>query len=149
MGKYRIVRNGTDDYSLIYGDNEEKEKKFHSYVEIVSDLQRIHEIAKKRMIFGLAANGKTVNDLVIKKVENGKKIEDHTNVNEMLKIYSGEVASELFNKGIEKMFNCSLGELLKDIGIDNDKQEAKNLSEDLGRVMVGRFRDKGQEKVDQ
>ena len=51
MGKYRFVRNGTDDYSLIYKD---KEIRFHSDVEIITELQMVYANAEEQMIFALA-----------------------------------------------------------------------------------------------
>ena len=146
MGKYLLTKNGLDDYTLSYG---EKKIDFHSCVEIVTKLQRINELAKKKMILDLAEQGKTVNDLIKKKVVNGKNIEDYTNYNAYLKVCNDEVSTDLFNEGVEKMLGISLAKLLIEIGIQDNTEEALKLSEELGKAMTGGFPEKGQEKVDQ
>ena len=145
MGKYLLTKNGLDDYTLSYG---EKKINFHSCVEVVTKLQRINELAKKRMILDLAEQGKTVNDLIKKKVVNGKNVEDYSNYNAYLKISSDDVAVDLFNEGVEKMLGIPLEDLLKEIGLEDNKEEALKLSRELAAAMTGRFRNEGQEKVD-
>lgn len=144
MGKYLLTKNGVDDYTLSYG---EKKINFHSCVEIVTKLQRINELAKKKMILDLADKGKTVNDLIKKKVVNGKNVEDYSSYNAYLKI-SSDVAIDLVNEGIEKMLGITLADLLKEIGLEDNTEEASKLSRELVEAMTGRFRSEGQEKVD-
>lgn len=146
MGKYLLTKNGVDDYTLSYKD---KSIKFHSCVEIVTEMQKINQLAKKKLILELAEKNKTINDLVVKKSKDGKIIEDQSSVNEMIKIYKEEVANDLFDKGVEKMLGVSLAELLIDIGINENEKESLELSRQLGEAMTGRFRNEGQEKVDQ
>lgn len=145
MGKYLLTKNGVDDYTLSYG---EKKINFHSCVEIVTKLQRINELAKKKMILDLAEQGKTVNDLIKKKIVNGKNVEDYSSYNAYLKISSDDVAIDLVNEGIEKMFGITLADLLKEIGLEENTEEAKKLARELVEAMTGRFRSEGQEKVD-
>ena len=112
-------------------------------------MQKINQLAKKKLILELAEKNKTINDLVVKKSKDGKIIEDQSSVNEMIKIYKEEVANDLFDKGVEKMLGVSLAELLIDIGINENEKESLELSRQLGEAMTGRFRNEGQEKVDQ
>jgi len=135
MGKYQIIKNGQDDYTLKYKD---KEIKFHSDVETVTELQRVNEIGKQRMIIDLAKQGVTINELVKEIKKDGKTYYDNSNRDEMIKVYATRVAEELFNKAIKKMLGMELTELVKELEIET-QEEVDKLSTELGEVMVGRF----------
>ena len=133
--KYQIIKNGTDDYTLKYKD---KEIKFHSDVETVTELQRVNEIGKQRMIIDLAKQGVTINELVKEVKKDGKTYYDNSNKDEMIKVYATRVAEELFNKAVKKMLGMELTELVKELNIET-QEEVDKLSTELGEVMVGRF----------
>lgn len=138
--KYQLIKNGEDDYSLKYKD---KEIKFHSDVELVTKLQSINEIAKEEMVLSLAERGKTINDLVKKQTVDGKTQYDNSNVNMLLNTYVGRVGTQLYQESINKMCGKTIDELVEEIGLTNENEQ-KQLAEDLGKIMVGRFQGKGQ-----
>lgn len=133
--KYKITKNGIDDYTLEYKD---KKINFKSDVEIMTELQAVNEIAKQRMIIDLAKQGITLNELVKEVKKDGKTYFDNSNKDEMVKTYTKIIANELFNKAVEKMLGMSLSKLSVEIGIES-KEEAEKLSSDLGEILVGRF----------
>jgi hypothetical protein len=133
--KYKITKNGIDDYTLEYKD---KKINFKSDVEIMTELQAVNEIAKQRMIIDLAKQGITLNELVKEVKKDGKTYFDNSNKDEMVKTYTKIIANELFNKAVEKMLGMSLSKLSAEIGIET-KEEAEKLSSNLGEILVGRF----------
>lgn len=138
MEKYRIIRNGQDDYSLEYKD---KKIDFKSNVDIVTELQAVNEIAKQKMILDLAKQGITINELVKEVKKDGKTYYDNSNRDEMIKTYTRVEANRLFSKAIEKMLGMSITQLTLDIGLETEG-EAEKLSTELGEIMIGRFQNK-------
>ena len=139
--KYEIIKNGQDDYTLKYKD---KEIKFHSSVEIVSRLQEVNEIAKQQMILELTKAGLTPNDLVKKKVVDGKTYYDNSAKEEYLSACVNKIAVRLLDEAAKKMLGMTILELVNDIG-DLSQQEQNNLTKELGEVAIGRFQGKGQQ----
>ena len=145
MGKYRFVRNGTDDYSLIYGD---KKIDFHSDVGIITELQMVYSNAEEQMIFALAEKGKTINDLVKSYKKDGKTYYDYSSKDALKKVYVDKEQTRLLGEAVKKVMGVDYNFLIQDIDFDN-LAEAEEFLKDLGAAITGRFRDKGQEKVDQ
>ena len=145
MGKYRFVRNGTDDYSLIYKD---KEIRFHSDVGIITELQMVYANAEEQMIFALAEKGKTVNDIIKSYKKDGKTYYDYSSKDALKKVYVDKEQTRLLGEAVKKVMGVSYNELIKEIDFET-LTEAEEFLRDLGAAITGRFRDKGQEKVDQ
>ena len=139
--KYEIIKNGQDDYTLKYKD---KEIKFHSDVELVTKLQSVNEYAKEEMVLSLAERNKTINDLIKKQNVDGKTVYDNSNVNMLLNTYTEKAEAKFYQEAIKKMCGFNIDELVEEIGI-TEVNEQKKLAEDLGKIMVGRFQDKGQQ----
>lgn len=135
MEKYKITRNGVDDYLLEYKD---KKINFKSNVDIITELQSVNEKAKQKMIIDLAKQGITMNELVKEVKKDGKTYYDNSNKDEMIKAYAKIETGILFNKAIEKMMGVSLSELALDIGLETS-EEADKLSTELGEILIGRF----------
>jgi len=138
--KFEIIKNATDDYTLKYKD---KEIKMHSNVEIMTEMQETGQNSKMNMIMDLAKKGMTVGDLIIEKVVDGKKYQDHSSKDEMAKMYEEKEKSRVFNEGVKKMTGKTLVELCIDIEIENDVEQCEKLSRELGEVMAGRFQNEG------
>ena len=134
--KYQIIKNGQDDYMLKYKD---KVINFHNDVEIVSELQNVNMLAKKRMIKELIKEGITLNELTKEIKKDGKTYYDNSNKDELIKAYTEEETLNLFKKGIQKMLGMDLLELMNDIGIET-QEESEELSKKLGEILAGRFR---------
>ena len=143
--KYEIIKNGLDDYSLKYKD---KEIRFHSDVETITKMQSINEIAKEEMILSLAERGKTIKDLIKEYKENGKTYQDNSSRDELLKVYIDKTSTKIYNEAVEKCLGITFEKLVSDIELDNEKQQ-QHLAIEIGEILVGRFQDKGQNKVEQ
>lgn len=138
--KYEIIKNGIDDYTLKYKD---KEIKFNSNVDLVTEMQEVNEKARENLIFDLASRNMTVNDLVKKQIIDGKTYYDNSNKEELEKIYIEKETGKVFMKAIKKMLGIEFTELALDIGLITD-EEMKKFGEEMGEILVGRFQNKGQ-----
>lgn len=133
--KYEFVKNGADDYTLKYKD---KEINFNSNVNIQKELQDVPERARKKMILDLAKEGISIKDLSKEIKENGKTYYDNSNKDELEKVYIEEEQAKAFIKVIEELFGMDYLELLKEIGIDNEK-DVNSFATDLGYILAGQF----------
>lgn len=138
MGKYEIIKNGIDDYTLKYKD---KEIKFKSDVGIVTKLQSVNEIAKQRMVLKLAKENMTPNDLIKKQIIDGKTYYDNSGSDLFLKSCANEVATELFDEAIKKIFKMNLLELITDMEL-TEQADQEEFSKEMGGILVGRFQNK-------
>lgn len=137
--KYEIIKNGQDDYTLKYKD---KEIKFHSSVEIVSRLQEVNEIAKQQMVLELTKAGLTPNDLVKKKIIDGKTYYDNSAKEEYLSACVNKTSVRLLDEASKKMLGMTINELVNDIG-NMSTEETNELTRKIGEIAIGRFQDKG------
>lgn len=144
MGKYRLVRNGVDDYSLFYKD---KEIKFHSDVGVITDLQMVYSTAEETMIIELAKKNMTVNDLVKTYKKDGKTFVDYSSKDALKKVYVEKESSRLLNEAVVKCLGISLNALLADMEL-TELTEAETFCKEIGAAIAGRFRGEGQDKVD-
>jgi hypothetical protein len=138
--KYEIIKNGIDDYTLKY---KEKEIKFNSNVDLVTEMQEVNEKARENLIFDLASRNMTINDLVKKQIIDGKTYYDNSNKEELEKIYIEKETSKVFMKTIKKMLGMDFTELALDIGL-SEENEMKKFGEEMGEILIGRFQNKGQ-----
>lgn len=134
--KYEFKKNGEDDYSLIYKD---KEIKFKSNVDAATKMQECEANARIKMINDLADAGRSIRNLTIEVVKDGKKYYDNTNRIEMEKAYIEKEQSKVFTEIIEKTLGISLEALFNDIGITDDK-EAQNFSLDFAKILTGQWK---------
>ena len=134
--KYEFRKNGTDDYSLIYKD---KEIKFNSDVETANKMQEVEANAKIKMIEDLAEKGKSIRNLTIEIIKDGKKYYDNTNRIEMEKAYIEREQTKVFSEVIEKILGMKLETLFSEIGI-TETQEAQDFSMDLARILTGQWK---------
>ena len=72
--KYEFIVINPDTTKLKYKD---KEFTIVKDIFLMNELQSINYIAKNNMIIDLAKKGLTPDDLIIKKVENGKKLSNN------------------------------------------------------------------------
>ena len=133
MGKYEIIKNGTDDYTLKYKD---KEINFNTNVGIVKKIQEVQKNARVKLIMNLTKEGISIKDLVKEEKKDGKTYYDNSNKEELEKIYIEQEMGEVFQNEIEKMMGMPLTTLLEEIGLTEEK-EIEDFSSELGKVMVG------------
>lgn len=134
--KYEFKKNGTDDYSLIYKD---KEIKFKSDVDTANKMQEVEAEAKIKMIQDLADKGKSIRNLTIEFVKDGKKYYDNTNRIEMEKAYIEKEQAKVFGEIIEKTLNIKLEVLFEEIGFTEEK-EVQDFSIELAKILTGQWK---------
>lgn len=133
MKKYEIKKEGVDDYILTYKD---KQIRFKSTVNIVNKLQDVTRKARFKMINDLAKEGKTIKDLIVETVKDGKTIVDHSNKDYIEEVYLTQEQTTVFNEAIKEMIGMDLEELIVEIGL-SDEKEVEEFGADLGRCMIG------------
>lgn len=132
MKKYEIIKNGLDDYTLKYKD---QEIHFRSNVSIVSELQDVTRRARLKMVQDLAKDGMTIKDLVVETEKDGKTILDHSNKDFIEESYVKQEQASVFQNVIEKMLGCPLENLVLDMGLN--EKEVEEFGAELGKCIVG------------
>ena len=126
--KYEFIVIDPDTTKLKY---KEKEFTIVKDIALMNELQSINYIAKNNMIIDLAKKGLTPDDLIIKKVENGKKYEDERSIREMERNYLIMASLETFNKICKKYTKMDMETLMQDIGLSEQKESEEGISEAL------------------
>lgn len=131
--KFEFIRNGIDDYTLKYKD---KEIRFNSKVEFIKELQEVQKNARNRMVADLIKQGMSVQDLIIKKVEGAKTIEDHSNKDYIEQGYIQEEQAKVLDNICKKLFNMDVSTLILDIGF-NDEKDIEVFYKEFGDILAG------------
>lgn len=131
--KFEFIKNGIDDYTLKYKD---KEIRFNSKVEFIKDLQEVQKNARNRMVADLIKQGMSVQDLIIKRVEGAKTIEDHSNKDYIEQGYIQEEQSKVLDNICKKLFNMDVSTLILDIGF-NDEKDIEVFYKEFGDILAG------------
>ena len=116
--KYEFITKDEDTSILKYKD---KEFSFTKDVSLMTKLQNINFDARNEMIMDLAKKGMTTDDLIIKKVENGKRYEDERNIREMENNYILKLSLEVFDEISKESTKMTIAELMTDIGIEDSE----------------------------
>ena len=131
--KYEFIKNGLDDYTLKYKD---KEINFCSKVEFIKDLQEVQKNARLKMISDLAKQGMSVQDLIIKKTEGAKTIEDHSNKDYVEQGYIQQEQVKVIDNICKKMFNMDASTLILELGFTEEK-EVEDFYTEFGDILAG------------
>lgn len=131
--KFEFIRNGIDDYTLKYKD---KEIRFNSKVEFIKELQEVQKNARNRMVADLIKQGMSVQDLIIKKVEGAKTIEDHSNKDYIEQGYIQEEQAKVLDNICKKLFNMDVSTLILDIGF-SDEKDIEVFYKEFGDILAG------------
>lgn len=131
--KYEFIKNGTDDYTLKYKD---KEINFCSKVEFIKDLQEVQKNARMQMIADLAKQGMSIQDLIIKKQEGAKTIEDHSNKDYMEQGYVQQEQVKVIDNICKKVFNMDASTLILELGFVDEK-EVEGFYKEFGDILAG------------
>ena len=131
--KFEFIRNGIDDYTLKYKD---KEIRFNSKVEFIKDLQEVQKNARNRMVADLIKQGMSVQDLIVKKVEGAKTIEDHSNKDYIEQGYIQEEQSKVLDNICKKLFNMDVSTLILDIGF-TDEKDIEGFYKEFDDILAG------------
>ena len=131
--KYEFIKVDPDTTTLKY---KEKEFTFIKNIMIATKLQGINFTARNEMIMDLAKQGMTTDNLIIRRIENGKKYEDETNIKAMESNYIQKASLEIFNEICIKYTNMDLSDLLVDIGL-TEEEEAKEFVIKIKEAILG------------
>ena len=131
--KYEFIKNGLDDYTLKYKG---KEINFCSKVEFIKDLQEVQKNARLKMISDLAKQGMSVQDLIIKKTEGAKTIEDHSNKDYVEQGYIQQEQVKVIDNICKKMFNMDASTLILELGFTEEK-EVEEFYTEFGDILAG------------
>lgn len=131
--KYEFIKNGLDDYTLKYKD---KEIQFCSKVEFIKELQEVQKNARLKMISDLAKEGMSIQDLIIKKTEGAKTIEDHSNKDYVEQGYIQQEQVRVIDNICKKLFNMDASTLILDLGFTEEK-EVENFYKEFGDILAG------------
>ena len=131
--KYEFIKNGIDDYTLKYKD---KEIQFCSKVEFIKDLQEVQKNARLKMISDLAKEGMSIQDLIIKKTEGAKTIEDHSNKDYVEQGYIQQEQVRVIDNICKKMFNMDASTLILELGFTEEK-EVEEFYKEFGDILAG------------
>ena len=125
--KYEFKKINEDTIELSY-----KDKKFNIVKDVDSLIksQDVYNQARTKMLIDMAKKGISVEDLKIKKVENGKTLVDESSLRELEKLYIDAEQRQIFEDASKKYFNMSINELVLDIGL------TANEAEDFGRQLA-------------
>lgn len=137
--KYEFKEIGLDDYELHYTDKEGKEKviPFKRTVKLAKELQSVEANAKMKLMEYLTQIGKTKNDFIIEREENGKIIRDETNWRELEKEYLDNQRLLSINEIYKQLFNMELAELIIDMNVSEKDGETYNqFSLELGDIIL-------------
>lgn len=133
--KYEFIKNGKDDYTLKYKD---QEINFKATVDIVKRIQEVPRLARISMISDLNKKGMTLKELTKEIKKDGKTYYDNSNKDELEKTYIEEEQSKMFQQMIEEMFNKTMLDLFNEIGLITE-EEVKEFSTKIGEILTGRF----------
>lgn len=133
--KYEIIKNGVDDYTLKYKDNE---IKLRSSVGLAEKMQGAIKTARMKMIKDLVKEGTTIDELTKKTSKDGKTYYDNSNKDELEKIYIADENERVFNECIREMTGKTLTDLIFDIGLTSET-EAQKFGEEVGGILTGNF----------
>lgn len=131
--KFEFIKNGIDDYTLKYKN---KEIRFNSKVEFIKELQEVQKNARNRMVADLIKQGMSVQDLIIKKVEGAKTIEDHSNKDYIEQGYIQEEQAKVLDNICKKLFNMDVSTLILDIGF-SDEKDIEVFYKEFGDILAG------------
>lgn len=136
--KYEFKELSLDNYELHYIDTTGKEKilPFKRTVELAEKLQSADADARFKMLDYLQKRGKSKNDLIIERHENGKTIIDETNYREFEASFMEKEATYLLIDVYKLLFNKTPDEVLFDMGADKDPEKAQDFTLELREILI-------------
>lgn len=142
--KYEFIVIDPDTTKLKY---KEKEFTIVKDVALMMELQNINFTAKTRLMSDLTKAGKTVDDFIVKEIKDGKRYENTSNIRRLEYDYVLQVSYEVLEKISKKYTKMGLEELLKDVGINEEKEAAAFWSK-IKKAIFGTSTPSGKEQQD-
>lgn len=142
MSKYTFKKIDDDTTELSY-----KDKKFtiKRDVQLQRDAQNVYNQARLNLMADLTKIGKTKQDFIIVKEENGKKYYDNSNYLALEEDYVKNAGVELYQLISKRFFNMTIEELIADMDLDTDDQVKFGI--DLGLAIRGEDKTPSQEET--
>lgn len=124
--KYEIKEIGLDDYELHYKDKEGNDKviPFKRTVDLAVKIQNIDASSRFKMLNYLTSIGKSKEDLIVERKENGKIIRDETNYREFEASFLLQEQFTIALEIYENLFKKDFVELISEMGL-NEKESAE------------------------
>lgn len=124
--KYEFIEKGLDEYELHYvnKDGEKVVKPFKRTVELAHKLASADKDARMELFTYLTSIGKTKDDFIIKKEQDGKIIYDETNYREFESSFLQNKSLEIAIKIYEELFKMEFTDLILDMGLTEKDIEA-------------------------
>lgn len=132
--KYEFIKNGKDDYTLKYKD---QQINFKSTIDVATRLQESIEKGKNNLIFDLAKQGLTVKSLAVETKKDGKTYVDNSNYEMLEQNYINKSRTDIFMEIVEELFNKKFTDLI--IEMELTEKEMAKFGEDLGNILNGNF----------
>lgn len=140
---YSFKELNLDEYELHYTNKDGKEviKPFKRTVSLANKLQSGDADARMELFDYLTKMGKTKNDFIIKKEENGKIVYDESNYREFESSFIIRKQYEIAMKIYEELFNMDFPSLLLDMGLSEETAEdftskIEQFSNELREILI-------------
>jgi len=137
--KYEFKEISLDNYELHYIDKNGEEKiiPFKRTVEIAQKLQSADADARFEMLEYLQSKGKTKEDFIIEKHENGKIIRDESNYREFEASFLENKRMELLMELYEILFKKNVADLFLDMNVsEKDSDKVQDFSLELREILI-------------
>ncbi len=132
--KYEFIKVDDDNITLKYKDKEFNIKKD---IDLLKRLGSIQQKAKIKMMADLKKDGLTVSDLEVERHEGNKTIVDESGLEAVKKEARNLAYYDIINKLFNKIFGKGYMELLTEIGIDlNDQDAVGKFVGELTRILT-------------
>lgn len=131
--EFEIIKKGEDDYELKSLTNDVV-LPFKRNVKLAKEIQSINADAKLEMIAYMKDKGLTKQDLIEKKVKNGKTYYDETAYRELEQTFVTNRALEVVSNIPNILFGLTADELAEKISI-NSREEAERLGSELAKIL--------------
>lgn len=141
--KYEFKKINDDLVELHY-----KDKKFDIIkdVDMLFSTQNVYNAARTKMLIDLAKKGISIEDLKIKKEENGKSYVDESTLKELENMYIEAEQRNIFENASKRYFNMSINELVYDMELT--PSEAEKFGKELAMAMAGSVEETPSKKED-
>lgn len=140
---YSFKELNLDEYELHYTNKDGKEviKPFKRTVSLANKLQSGDADARMELFDYLTKMGKTKNDFIIKKEENGKIVYDESNYREFESSFIIRKQYEIAMKIYEELFDMDFPSLLLDMGLSEETAEdftskIEQFSNELREILI-------------
>lgn len=140
--KYEFIKVNEDTYKLKYKD---KEFEIVRDVDIITKMQNVPNIARRRMLIDLAERQKGIGDLtIVRTTDDGKTIYDNRSAIEMEKTYINEIQVEMLDNASKKYFGNTLVGVGLDMGLEKE-EEAIEFAKVFVSVLTGKYNNEVEE----